>query len=348
MRNINIWRITLDTNPEDCNLKCIMCEEHSPYSNFIEELYRRTGKRRRRMPKEWIREIFIQAKALGVKEIIPSTMGEPLIYKHIELFFQYAKEFDILINLTTNGTFPRKSATEWAKIIVPVTSDTKISLNGATKETAEKIMTKLNFEKQIANVKAFIAVRNQHFQKTGFYSRVTFQLTFMTNNMHELPEIVKLAASLDVDRIKGHHLWAHFEEIKPLSFKYSLENIKRWNEIVEKTYEAAEKYRKPNGKKILLENIYPLQETEIKEVPEHYECPFLGRELWISAEGKISPCCAPDNLRQQLGDFGYFPQTSLIDVIRSKAYQSLMKNYKKYPVCKQCNMRVPPEKLNKR
>ena len=27
------WRITFDTNPDDCNLHCIMCEDHSPYSS---------------------------------------------------------------------------------------------------------------------------------------------------------------------------------------------------------------------------------------------------------------------------------------------------------------------------
>ena len=26
------WRITFDTNPDDCNLQCLMCEEHSPFS----------------------------------------------------------------------------------------------------------------------------------------------------------------------------------------------------------------------------------------------------------------------------------------------------------------------------
>jgi glycosyltransferase involved in cell wall biosynthesis len=26
------WRVTFDTNPDDCNLRCVMCEEHSPFS----------------------------------------------------------------------------------------------------------------------------------------------------------------------------------------------------------------------------------------------------------------------------------------------------------------------------
>ena len=45
-----LWRITLDTNPEDCNYHCIMCEEHSEFSYFRERLKRETGVDRRRMP----------------------------------------------------------------------------------------------------------------------------------------------------------------------------------------------------------------------------------------------------------------------------------------------------------
>ena len=157
------WRITLDTNPEDCNLNCVMCEEHSSYSNFKQKLFKKTGVKHRRMPSYWIAGIFKEASELGVKEIIPSTMGEPLLYKDIDLFFELAKKYKIKINLTTNGTFPGKTVEQWAKLIIPITSDTKISFNGATKETAEKVMTGLDFEKQIQNIRAFVAIRNKHF-----------------------------------------------------------------------------------------------------------------------------------------------------------------------------------------
>ena len=338
MKN-KFWRLTLDTNPEDCNLNCIMCEEHSPYSNFKEELFQKTGVRRRRMPAGWIEKIFAEAKELGVQEIIPSTMGEPLLYRHIDDFFILAKKYGIKINLTTNGTFPKKTLEEWAELIIPVTSDTKISLNGATKQTAEKIMTGLNFEKQIENIKNFVAYRNQYYRQSGFYSRITLQLTFMQNNMHELPEIIKLAAGLDIDRIKGHHLWTHFDEIKQLSFKNDEKSMQKWNNLVDMAYEAVEKYRKPNGQKILLEQIGYLKLQETQEVPYEYDCPFLEKELWISATGKISPCCAPDEQRDSLGDFGTYPATSLKDVLASKMYNDLVKNYKEHPLCKVCVMR---------
>lgn len=336
-----LWRITIDTNPEDCNLKCVMCEEHSPYSDFIPKLYQETGVKRRRMKFETVEEIFRQAERMGVKEIIPSTMGEPLLYKGIEGIFALSRKHHIKINLTTNGTFPRLSVKEWSRLIIPNTTDVKISWNGATKETAEKVMLGIDFEKAVSNVRELVKFRDEHYANTGYFCRITFQLTFMQNNMHELADIIRLAASLGVDRVKGHQLWAHFEEIKTLSMKDSRESVAIWNEYVKLAYEAQEQYRKPNGEKVILENIIPLSDNEENAVPEDYECPFLAKELWVSATGNISPCCAPDNLRKSLGDFGNIGSTALEEVLKSPVYTELVSNYKTRPICRTCNMRKP-------
>lgn len=339
--DFKLWRVTLDTNPEDCNLSCTMCEEHSPFSKYIKE---KLGGKHRRMTKEWLEPIFEQAKRIGVTEMIPSTMGEPLIYKHFAHFVELCYKYNIKMNLTTNGTFPRtteKTVTEWAKLIVPITTDVKISWNGATAETTEKVMLKINFNDALQNVREFIRIRDKHFEETGYYCRVTFQLTFMQNNMHELADIVKLAAELGVDRVKGHQLWAHFEEIKDLSMKANSESILKWNQYVLDAHAAQEEFRKANGEKVILENVIPLTENENKVIPDDYECPFLEKELWISATGKISPCCAPDEQRNTLGDFGNIETSSIQEVLKSEAYQNLVKNYRNFDLCKSCNMRKP-------
>ncbi|MGB0522614.1 MAG: glycosyltransferase [Flammeovirgaceae bacterium] len=336
-----LWRITLDTNPEDCNLSCIMCEEHSPYSDFIPRLYQETGVKRRRMKFETVTQIFEEAAKLGVKEIIPSTMGEPLLYKGFEGIFELSQKHSIKINLTTNGTFPKRSVADWAKLIVPNTTDIKISWNGASATTSAKVMQGLNFDKTLENLKTFIDYRDTYHVQTGYYCRVTLQLTFMQNNMHELADIIKLAAKVGVDRVKGHHLWAHFDEIKDLSMKANAKGIVDWNRYVAQAIEVQQTHLKPNGEQVILENIIPLQAQELKEVPENYECPFLEKELWISATGKISPCCAPDELRQALGDFGNINTTTIQEVLKSDTYQHLVHHYKKIPLCKSCNMRKP-------
>lgn len=335
----NLWRITLDTNPEDCNLACTMCEEHSPFSTYIRD---KLGGKRRRMPEEWLENIFQQAKALGVREIIPSTMGEPLLYKHFHRIVELCYAYGIRMNLTTNGTFPKvsgKTAAEWAELIVPITTDVKISWNGATKETSQEVMRNLDFDKVLQNVRDVVAVRNRHFATTGYHCRLTFQLTFMQNNMHELADIIRLAAELDIDRVKGHQLWAHFDEIQHLSFRKDAESIAQWNKYVHQAHEAAERYRKPDGSKVLLDQITPLALEATREMPEQLVCPFLNQELWVSATGKISPCCAPDEQRDTLGDFGNIAHTTLASVLQSAVYQDLNATYKQHPLCKTCNMR---------
>ncbi len=293
------------------------------------------------MPYQWLDSIFLQAHNLGVSEIIPSTMGEPLLYQHIDKIFALAAEYNIKINLTTNGTFPIKDVNAWSEIIVPVTSDIKFSINGATNTTSEKIMAGYHFNETINKIVSFINYRNKYFLETGYYCRVSFQTTFMAINMHELSDIVKLAASLGVDRIKGHHIWTHFKELKELSFRNSKASIDKWNEYVSEAIKTADINRKPNGDKVILENIIPLVNNETTEVPVNYECPFLYKELWISATGKISPCCAPDELRNTLGNFGNISTHSLNDVLISSQYLRLANDYKNISLCKTCNMRKP-------
>lgn len=324
-----------------------MCEEHSEYSKFRDKLKEQcggAGSWRRRMPVEWLDKIIADAARLGVTEVIPSTMGEPLLYQGIDDFFSTAKRHGLKINLTTNGSFPGKPIKEWAKIIIPMTRDVKISFNGARKETSEAIMRGSCFEKQIDNIRTLIAFRDAHYAQTGCYCSVTLQLTFMQNNMGELADIVKLACDLGIDRIKGHHLWTHFEEIQNLSMKDSPESLAQWNEYVREARAAREKHSKPlpNGMRLRLENIEPLAENKGEHIPEEAECPFLGRELWISATGRISPCCCPDDKRRTLGDFGHFPDTTLSDVLNSKQYKALLADYKTRDVCRTCNMRRKP------
>ncbi len=336
-----LWRITLDTNPEDCNYHCIMCEEHSEFSHFKKKLKEQGIDTPRRMQRELLSHIFEDAQKLGIREIIPSTMGEPLLYKWIDDFFILAPKYGFKINLTTNGSFPVKKIEDWAQIIIPNTSDIKISFNGAKKETSEKIMRGSSYEKQLANIKFLVQSRNQQYKKYGTYCSITLQLTFMQSNMRELAEIIKLAASLDIDRVKGHHLWTHFDEIKNLSMKLNNESIKTWNKYVDEAETAQELFRRPNGEKVRLENIIKLSEDTGEIIPETYNCPFLGKELWIAADGRINPCCCPDEKRRFLGDFGNVNQIKISEVIESEKYKNLLGNYKSREVCKTCNMRRP-------
>ena len=160
------------------------------------------------------------------------------------------------LNLTTNGTFPQRGARAWAERIVPVGSDVKVSWNGATRETQERVMLGSNWERVVENVGTFIGVRDEHARAGGNRCRVTFQLTFMEINHVEIPAVVELAAQLGVDRVKGHHLWVHTSQMREQSMRRNPDTIARWNATVSAAHEAAERCRLPDGNKVLLENIF--------------------------------------------------------------------------------------------
>jgi glycosyltransferase involved in cell wall biosynthesis/MoaA/NifB/PqqE/SkfB family radical SAM enzyme len=336
------WRITLDTNPDTCNLRCIMCEEHSPFSTLQAER-KAAGKPRRLMPIELARRVIAEAASHGLREVIPSTMGEPLLYEHFEEIIELCRQHGVKLNLTTNGTFPRLGARGWAERIVPVTSDVKISWNGASKETHEQIMLGARWEKVLEAVRTFIEVRDAHARAGGNYCRVTFQLTFLESNVHELAGIVRLALELGVDRVKGHHLWAHFDAIKPLSMRRSAESIQRWNEAVLMARAAAAERVLPNGKHLLLENIFLLEDKATRDLAPGGPCPFLGQEAWVSAEGRFNPCCAPDAQRRTLGEYGSLHEQRLMEIWDGEAYRRLVTTYRNRHLCLGCNMRRPAE-----
>lgn len=339
------WRITFDTNPDDCNMMCIMCEEHSEFSQLRRE---RIQSRRphRRMDISVVKETVRQMAPRGLKEIIPSTMGEPLLYGHFTEIIEICRENNIKMNLTTNGTWPLLGPVRWAELICPVTSDVKISWNGASSATQESIMKGSRYEKRISDLKKFISVRDRIASEGKNRCRVTLQVTFMESNLAEMPDIVKLAVDLGVDRVKGHHLWVNFPQVKNQDLRRSPESIIRWNNTVDECVQIAKEYKKSDGTCILLENFSYIPDLSPWILPKDWICPFLGREAWVNYSGRFDPCCAPDAERRTLGYFGNVLENGGMPAIWDGLnYSKLKTDYLKNEVCKKCNMRRPPGKV---
>ena len=334
------WRITFDTNPDDCNLHCIMCEEHSYYN--------KRRNKRRLMEFRLIEKVIKNSIDFGLTEIIPSTMGEPLLYPRFENFVNLVKRNNLKINLTTNGTFPRLSVKNWGDLILPVASDVKISVNGATKETTEALMAGIDFKKQFSNISEFVRLRDRIAANGLNHPTVTFQVTYMEKNLEELPDLLKIAIKMDIDRFKGHHIWITHPELKNESLKRNRDSVKRWNDTVEKLRKIADEYQLMDGRKIRLENLYKLPYGNAYFTSsKSWFCPFLGREAWIAWDGTFNVCCAPDNLRKTLGYFGNVNESNLNDLWNGVNYNGLVRNWGNYNVCKNCNMRKPEKGLKR-
>jgi sulfatase maturation enzyme AslB (radical SAM superfamily) len=302
-----------------------MCDTHS--------IYNKNRIKRARMSPERLERILKEAIAAGVKEIIPSTMGEPLLYPYFDQFIQALTPSNTKLNLTTNGTFPKKGAEIWARALLPITSDTKISINGISPDINEKIMIQADTSQTLKNIETYLKVRDEIKQeKENHQPTVTLQVTFMHSNLTGIKEVIEYAIEHNVDRVKGHHLWVTHPELTKENLINPIHNGV-WNSFID---EIA-----PFQNKIKLENFVKLSESS--SIPEHYNCPFLGKELWIDCGGNYNVCCAPSDKRRALGAFGNIDDISISDFFNIEAYQNLVSNYKNQPLCQKCLLRKPEE-----
>ena len=316
---MKLHRITIDTNPDTCNLKCKMCDTHSIYNKD----YKKT---RPDMPLELLEIALKGAKNAGVKEIIPTTMGEPTLYKYFENIVEFCKDNDIKLNLTTNGSqlfSKRYDETYIKEKLLAVLSDIKISFNSLDSKINESIMYKSDTESTIKRIERFCLLRDMYNKNVS----ITLQMTFMRSNLDSIIPLIEYAIKKGINRIKGHQLWITHKELESEALHTDETYKKKWNALVESLV--------PYRDKIRLENFMLFGDESIDSTTQK-QCPFLGKELWINYKGDISVCCAPDNLRKELGDFGNIKNSTLLQVLESTQYQNLVESYQTKEVCKQC------------
>ena len=334
------FRITFDTNPDQCNLTCVMCEEHSPHSTRQKDR-KACGTPPRQMKIETFEIVMRELRHNPPAEVIPSTMGEPLLYPDFDRIVAACRSSGSKLNLTTNGTFPRRGPRNWGRILIPIISDVKISFNSMRPEVQEAVMPGIGFDRMIANITEFVRVRDD-FARTGQHrASITLQATFMERSVEGLPEVIRFAASLGIDRVKGHQLWAHFDQIRGDDMRRNAGSRRRWNEIVVECHRVADAHRRPDGSKVRMENFISLEESPEFSVPTYYECPFLGREAWVNHAGRFDPCCAPDALRKSLGSFGNVGDEGILSIWNSPQYRELVEGYRDRVLCQSCVMRRP-------
>ncbi|MDZ7815406.1 MAG: SPASM domain-containing protein [Planctomycetota bacterium] len=108
-----------------------------------------------------------------------------------------------------------------------------------------------------------------------------------------------------------------------------------------------EKFWRLSGKEILLVNFEPVPvECESGDVQDDWVCPFLGREMWVNTEGRFDVCCAPDELRRTLGDFGNVHDKDVLDLWHSQEYSELCENHQSRKVCRNCLLRRREDEAN--
>lgn len=289
-------RLTLLTNPDMCNLHCPLC--------FLEQRGRKFGMGE--MPFEVARHAIESALIKGLREVIPSTMGEPLLYSHFDELLGLCRVHDVPVNLTTNGSFPGAWGCEdGMNRLLCACSDIKVSCMGWG-ETFAEMMPGLTFDKWKRNVERLVELRKQWGEAEGLKAEnreaeslkakslkagcargatVSLQVTLHRKNFEAAAEILRWAESIGVDRIKWN--LPVFLSVAPAGMRerYGLSDV----EIDTLRGRIA-------SEKVRCEGSLFFESRKLKPegaMQSEADCPFVG-ELWILPDGSTQRCPNPE------------------------------------------------------
>ena len=191
-------RLTLLTNPDICNLRCPLC--------FLRQ--QGCGAGLGEMPFEVARAAVEKyavrdaAGAVPLREVIPSTMGEPLLYSKFAELLELCGNYGIPLNLTTNGTFPGKwGSLEGMEALLLACSDIKVS----TLSYEEGGLEELEWHR---NVELLLDIRRRllksgRLEQTGRHAAtVSLQVTLHRENFEHAGQILQWAEQVGISRIK--------------------------------------------------------------------------------------------------------------------------------------------------
>lgn len=160
-----------------CNFECIACNHYYQKNHISYDINFKVI--------EKLKEIFPY-----VEQIQLNGGGEPFIAKDLEDALEIYSYYGLKITTTTNLSYVTD---RMLKVICKNFSSLNLSCDGATKEIFEGIRKNGKFEDYINNVKKVRACNNN--------IRLIMGVTIMRQNINQLPEIIKLAKNIGIDKV---------------------------------------------------------------------------------------------------------------------------------------------------
>ncbi len=301
---------TLDIEPTvSCNLRCIMCPSEKI----------RKQRKATHMSFENFRKIIDCIPTL--MKVTIQGVGEPLLSPDFFKMVRYANQKDIAVTTTMNATFMNETMAQ--KVVESGLIRTYISLDGATKETYERIRRGANFEKILEGIRYLVKARKKRGKPF-----IDLWMTGIGDNVLELPLMIDLAVELKVDSLTFQPdltYWGQDELRNKL--KEKLLSIQKNNvaEIIEHVISKA----KDKG----LNFIYVRGNKYCPEKP----CVWPWQAGFISTDGRMVPCCLlsdPDIFN--LGNVSEVPLREIWNGEKMKKLRRTLKEGKFHPFCRDC------------
>ena len=148
----------LDIDPTNrCNLRCSMCPR-TYYVNEGRSDWNPSG-RLGEMDFSFYEKLIEEGRARGLKSVKLNFLGEPLLYPRLADMVALAAGAGLWVMLNTNATLLGPDMSE--KLLRAGLTDIFFSFDSPYQDEYEKIRVGANFEKTLANIRAFMRLNDQ-------------------------------------------------------------------------------------------------------------------------------------------------------------------------------------------
>ena len=259
-------RITLLTNPDLCNLHCPLCflRQRGAFTPYGE------------MPFELAQAAI---EKYSPQELIPSTMGEPLLYSKFKELLNLCKARHIKINLTTNGTFPGPwNSKPGMESLLTACSDIKISTLAYEVGGISQRDWKENVER-LSECRRMLL---------GNSATLSLQVTLHRENIDNVDTILHWAENIGIQRIKWNPVvfLENAPQVLQDRFKTSPEKIENLRQEFLSGRLHSSKIKNEGS-------LFFKDSTNICAVGGKCDdCPFID-EIWIWPDGHEDHCPNP-------------------------------------------------------
>lgn len=250
-----------------CNFRCSMC--------LLQEVIDRVPPTMKYT--EFEKSIEEQ---FGLVEVKLQGLGEPLLNADFFKMVDICVSKDIWVRTITNGSLLHLND-NYKKLIDGKVGEISVSIDGATKETFEKIRIGSNFEQVVRNA----TMLNSYAEGKGEQWRTSCWMLVQKDNYTEMESMLDLAAKMKFTR-----------------FTYSVEvtgfGLERWqtiNDAKSMKQILTEKYVKhliQKGKELGIEvTFWDGSDKYVYDDSKDRICDWLFSRAFISADMMIVPCC---------------------------------------------------------
>lgn len=247
------------------------------------------------MPFAIVRAAIENALKEGLREVIPSTMGEPLLYSHFAELLELCEASGVPLNLTTNGSFPGEWGTEEGmRRLLHACSDIKVSCMGFDDAVFSEMMPGGDFSQWKSNVERLVSLARAERAASGKapVSTISLQVTLhkkFASDAGAVHSILHWAQSIGIDRIKWNLAMFLSSVSDEFIRQYALEpdKILALNSLLVQSAKSSKV--RCEGSLFFAPSLAAQEPCGVDSLP----CPF-DDELWVLPDGSLQHCPNPE------------------------------------------------------